>query len=99
MKTRPQNQDRPQPGSGAGLDLLSPEVETRAIEVAFLQRLTRLSSDAGARVLAAEDNPDAEKMVSDTYARFHNPVFELSSRVMESAVPEDAGFGRFRGKK
>ena len=45
--------------------------------------------------LAADDS--VTKQVQADYARMQHPVFDALSHLLESTVPEDAGFEKFRG--
>ena len=49
--------------------------------------------DAAAALLADAD----ERTFTADYARLEHPVFAALSKALESTVPEDAGFGKFRG--
>ena len=60
-----------------------------------------VSSDLGfhpdhAKALLADADAD-ERMFKADYARMQHPVFAALSKALERTVPEDAGFGKFRG--
>jgi hypothetical protein len=78
-------------------DMLSPESEKRRIELAFLARIARAFKLGGSLALERAGSSKGADSFSASYARMRSPVFEAMSKSLEQTVPEDAGFGRFRG--
>lgn len=76
-------------------DLLSVDPAQRAVEIAFLRRVTDAAKVTGTAILdkAAHDEGDT---VAKNLARMQNPVFKRLARALEQSIPDGTGFGRFR---
>lgn len=78
-------------------EVLSSDPETRRVELALLARVVEVArKTADAALLRANGEPGPELAA---YARFTSPIYASMARRMEANVPEDTGFGKFRGKK
>lgn len=78
--------------------LLSNDPARQAVEIAFLERLIAASATAGAEVLTRAGGGEASSF-STHIAQMQSPIFQRIARSLEKAIPSDAKFGVFRGKK
>lgn len=76
----------------------SAEPEKQRIELSFLERLVNAKAVESAKELRFEAKMTPEKRFAKSYDQIRNPVFRLLSNLLEPSVPEEKGFGKFRGR-
>lgn len=83
------------PESASPTDVLSVEPIQRAVELAFLRRITDAAEATGKAILSNAAQAEGDT-VGANLARMQDPAFNRLARALEQSVPEDTGFGRFR---
>ena len=94
----------PKGASGVLGDVFSADEASRGVELAFINRYTRRTVKASeiALKLASADLSKQDQLEASTMASFalmQSASYGKIARELEREVPEDLGFGRFKGKK
>jgi hypothetical protein len=76
-------------------DVLSVAPIQRAVELAFLRRITDTVKVTGAAILSKAAQAEGDTVAANL-ARMQSPVFKQLARALEQSIPEGTGFGRFR---
>jgi len=76
--------------------VLSADARTRAVEVAFLERIAASFLDVNVATLSAAQASERRDTFGANYARMRSPVWSRLAAGLARDAPLDTGFGRFR---
>lgn len=85
-------------GDSSIAQYFSAEPEKQRIELSFLERFVNAKAVESAKELRFVAKMTPETRFAQSHAQMQNPVFRLLSSLLEQSVPEEKGFGKFRGR-